>query len=61
MYLIWLVTYGMGFIENNKALCMLSGIININLLNSSKIKLKNFYSSSACISLYRQKDYKRPR
>ena len=25
---------GMGFIENNKALCMLSAVININLLNS---------------------------
>ena len=35
---------GMGFIENNKALCMLSSVININLLKSSKkIKLKNSY------------------
>jgi len=54
---------GMGFIENNKALCMLSGVININLLNSSKKnKIKKFfYSSSACVyPSYRQKDYKRP-
>ena len=29
---------GMGFIENNKALCMLSSVININLLKSSKKK-----------------------
>ena len=37
---------GMGFIENNKALCMLSGIININLLNSSKKnKIKKFFYS----------------
>ena len=54
---------GMGFIENNKALCMLSSIININLLKSSKknkIK-KYFYSSSACVyPSYRQKDYKKP-
>ena len=28
---------GMGFIENNKALCMLSAVININLLNSGHI------------------------
>ena len=27
---------GMGFIENNKALCMLSSVININLLKSAK-------------------------
>ena len=54
---------GMGFIENNKALCMLSAVININLLNSSKKnKIKKFfYSSSACVyPSYRQKDYKRP-
>jgi len=55
---------GMEFIENNKALCMLSAVININLLKSSKknnIK-KFFYSSSACIyPSYRQKDYKLPK
>ena len=55
---------GMGFIENNKALCMLSSVININLLKSSKknnVK-KFFYSSSACVyPSYRQKDYKHPK
>jgi len=42
---------GMGFIENNKADCMLSVLINTNLLRSSlinKIK-KYFFSSSACV------------
>ncbi len=41
---------GMGFIENNKAECMLSVLINTNLLISckeNKIK-KYFFSSSAC-------------
>ena len=55
---------GMGFIENNRALCMLSSVININLLKSSKkynIK-KFFYSSSACIyPSFRQKNYKLPK
>ena len=42
---------GMGFIENNKAECMLSVLINTNLLLASKkndIK-KYFFSSSACV------------
>lgn len=55
---------GMGFIENNKALCMLSSIININLLKSAKkYKLKKFfYSSSACVySSYNQKNYRLPK
>jgi nucleoside-diphosphate-sugar epimerase len=42
---------GMGFIENNKAECMLSVLINTNLLRSclkNKI-LKYFFSSSACV------------
>jgi nucleoside-diphosphate-sugar epimerase len=42
---------GMGFIENNKAECMLSVLINTNLLRASlenKIK-KYFFSSSACV------------
>ncbi|WP_440910825.1 NAD-dependent epimerase/dehydratase family protein [Candidatus Pelagibacter sp.] len=55
---------GMGFIENNKALCMLSSVININLLKSSKKnKIKKFfYSSSACVyPSYAQKDYKHPK
>ena len=55
---------GMGFIENNKALCMLSAVININLLKSSKknkVK-KYFYSSSACIyPSFKQKNFFKPR
>jgi len=41
---------GMGFIENNKAECMISVLINTNLLRASvKNKVKNFFfSSSAC-------------
>ena len=41
---------GMGFIENNKALCMLSVLVNTHLLiacRDHKIK-KYFFSSSAC-------------
>ena len=42
---------GMGFIENNKALCMLSVLINTNLLMSSKDGgvERFFYASSACV------------
>tara|TARA_B110001452_G_C15209749_1_gene419602 strand:+ start:668 stop:1663 length:996 start_codon:yes stop_codon:yes gene_type:complete len=42
---------GMGFIENNKADCMLSVLINTNLLRAclvNKVK-KYFFSSSACV------------
>jgi GDP-D-mannose 3',5'-epimerase len=42
---------GMGFIENNKAECMLSVLINTNMLRAClhhKIK-KYFFSSSACV------------
>ena len=42
---------GMGFIENNKAECMLSVLINTNLLRASlqnKIS-KYYFSSSACV------------
>jgi len=42
---------GMGFIENNKALCMLSVLINTHMLQAAKksgVK-KFFYSSSACV------------
>ena len=49
---------GMGFIENNKALCMFSVLINTNLLyaiqkynnhnDSGKVD-RYFYSSSACV------------
>ena len=42
---------GMGFIENNKALCMLSVLINTHLLMSSKNAAvrRYFYASSACV------------
>jgi GDP-D-mannose 3',5'-epimerase len=41
---------GMGFIENNKALCMLTVLINTHLLMAAKeAKVKRFfYASSAC-------------
>ena len=42
---------GIGFIENNKAECMLSVLINTNLLRASHInQVKKFlFSSSACV------------
>ena len=42
---------GMGFIENNKAECMLSVLINTNMLRACLINnvKKYFYSSSACV------------
>ena len=42
---------GMGFIENNKALCMLSILINTHLLMAAKeFQIKKYlYSSSACV------------
>jgi GDP-D-mannose 3',5'-epimerase len=42
---------GMGFIENNKALCMLSVLINTHLLEAAKdLGLERyFYASSACV------------
>ena len=43
---------GMGFIENNKALCMLSVLINTHLLQASVdagTVERYFYSSSACV------------
>ena len=50
---------GMGFIENNKAECMLSVLINTNLLRAcllNKIK-RYFFSSSACVyNASKQKD-----
>tara|TARA_B100001540_G_scaffold313519_1_gene336604 strand:- start:4537 stop:5535 length:999 start_codon:yes stop_codon:yes gene_type:complete len=50
---------GMGFIENNKAECMLSVLINTNLLRASiknNVK-KYFFSSSACVyNADKQKD-----
>ncbi len=42
---------GMGFIENNKALCMLSVLINTHLLEAAQAaKVERFfYASSACV------------
>jgi nucleoside-diphosphate-sugar epimerase len=42
---------GMGFIEHNKALCMLSVLINTHMLQAAvKYDVKRFfYSSSACV------------
>lgn len=42
---------GMGFIENNKALCMLSVLINTHLLMAAKEEkiTRFFFSSSACV------------
>ena len=42
---------GMGFIENNKAECMLSVLINTNLLRTCLINKisKYFFSSTACV------------
>jgi len=42
---------GMGFIENNKAECMLSVLINTNLLRACLVNnvKKYFFSSSACV------------
>jgi len=42
---------GMGFIENNKALCMLSVLINTHMLEAAqKFGVQRyFYSSSACV------------
>jgi nucleoside-diphosphate-sugar epimerase len=42
---------GMGFIENNKALCMLSVLINTHLLMAARDLgvRRHFYSSSACV------------
>ncbi len=51
---------GMGFIENNKAECMISVLINTNLLRASTVnKIKKFFfSSSACA--YNINDQKSP-
>ncbi len=42
---------GMGFIENNKALCMLSVLINTHMLLAAREAgvRRYFYSSSACV------------
>jgi GDP-D-mannose 3', 5'-epimerase len=49
---------GMGFIENNKALCMLSVLINTHLLEACRELgvLRFFFASSACVYAgYKQK------
>ena len=54
---------GMGFIETNKALCMLSVLINTHLLQSSLKHgcKKFFYSSSACVyNADKQKTFEAP-
>ncbi len=52
---------GMGFIENNKALCMLTVLINTHMLMAAReagVK-RYFYSSSACVyNADKQKDPK---
>jgi len=42
---------GMGFIENNKALCMLSVLTNTHMLQAAQAQgvQRFFYSSSACV------------
>jgi nucleoside-diphosphate-sugar epimerase len=52
---------GMGFIENNKALCMLSVLINTHLLMAARDNgvSRYFFSSSACVYPdYRQQEAK---
>ena len=51
---------GMGFIENNKALCMLSVTINTHLLVAARDNdiERFFYASSACV--YNQEKQKSP-
>ena len=47
---------GMGFIENNKAECMLSVLINTNFLRASlKNSVKRYFSSSACVYKHQNK------
>jgi GDP-D-mannose 3', 5'-epimerase len=54
---------GMGFIENNKALCMLSVLINTHMLQAA-VKCccrRFFYSSSACVyNADKQKTFEAP-
>jgi GDP-D-mannose 3', 5'-epimerase len=54
---------GMGFIENNKALCMLSVLINTHMLEAAqKHRVQRFfYSSSACVyNADKQRDVDNP-
>ncbi len=54
---------GMGFIENNKALCMLSVLVNTHMLQAAR-KFgvpRFFYSSSACVyNADKQRDPENP-
>lgn len=54
---------GMGFIEHNKALCMLSVLINTHMLQAAhKFGIERyFYSSSACVyNAEKQRDLNNP-
>jgi len=54
---------GMGFIENNKALCMLSVLINTHMLRAAVDQKAErfFYSSSACVyNADKQKSFEAP-
>jgi len=54
---------GMGFIENNKALCMLSVLINTHMLQAAQQfgAARYFYSSSACVyNAHKQTDSNNP-
>ena len=54
---------GMGFIEHNKALCMLSVLINTHLLQAALAKgtKRFFYASSACVyNADKQKTFEAP-
>ncbi|HCN76512.1 MAG TPA: NAD-dependent dehydratase, partial [Verrucomicrobiales bacterium] len=54
---------GMGFIENNKALCMLSVLINTHLCMAARDAgvARYFYASSACVyNADKQKSYDVP-
>jgi GDP-D-mannose 3',5'-epimerase len=54
---------GMGFIENNKALCMLSVLINTHMLQAAQRAgvARYFYSSSACVyNAEKQQDPQNP-
>jgi nucleoside-diphosphate-sugar epimerase len=54
---------GMGFIENNKALCMLSVLINTHMLQAALAQgvQRYFYASSACVyNADRQKFFEAP-
>src|SRR4051812_24689861 len=54
---------GMGFIENNKALCMLSVLINTHMLQAAQAHgvQRFFYASSACVyNADKQRDENNP-